>query len=851
MWSPGPSIKMSSYDVYSYTHSQNQLQVLLCPVPDSRVCAYMRAVKAGSKDEDGCVPMGAAHFIEHMSFRVQNGKIWSLASKGDVINAETNMDSTRFYVVHLPHQTSETIQIDADRYKSASVPAAKVPIERNAVLNELERGQRVGNKMFQMTSSLAILEHPYHHGTIGTKFDVTNTNAKDMERFRAKYYVPNNTTLIFCGKFDPQQILNDVHLNFGTIPAQPTNQGLTPEPLQCGKRTTELHIEAPCPMICMAFHQPKGNSKESIIMQCISRLTWHNNEGRGKTLIDNNVLHDISTYSPRQLEPYLWYFHGTLEEGGNTQDAEQNMFRILQTFITHPVSFDELNGVKMSMKDDWTRGLESVTDMMNELGRGVSMGNWKDVTEREYVLESIIPEDIKSVAKLVFRAHRMTVTHVKPSKNKSPACTSTETKHVNLKKSPITLETPKGTKKEMWSVQPLSVCTNLLHVPRAKYVRVTLSARFSPAFHDMASVFVSNLGQNLTSKLTTMHAERNFSHDHEFVHMTMSIPADTNTMKHTASLMFDQEWMKPSFTSSCFEQKKRHIITEMNSLQQNQEYLVKSNFIKSLFKQTMYHIPLDTRTQRIQNLTLDDLYSFHSKWIDTSETFVTIVTPSVDFAVVLGEIFPANEKGSKQTLEWEPLPRKSSTKHIELKGYGSFQVMLGQSVPVKSDTSDAIALQCAIEILGGGMTGRLMHTVREQRGLGTYGLYAVLQHVSPKTDAIFCIQGTFSPNSVKEGLECTKTLLTEWQQHGVTPSELQNAKDRMVGSRVIASDSVDHLHGMVVQSIVKGKDPEKHFNDFEHQVNALEIESVNTLLKKLIDPDKMVEIVVGPNKIPI
>ena len=129
------------------------MTVLLCPIENSKVCAYMRVINAGSKDEDACVPTGAAHFIEHMSFRIQNGKIWSLASKGDVINAETNMDSTRFYVVHLPHQTKETIQIDAERFSTNAVPKDKVSVERNAVMNELERGERASNKMFRMTSS--------------------------------------------------------------------------------------------------------------------------------------------------------------------------------------------------------------------------------------------------------------------------------------------------------------------------------------------------------------------------------------------------------------------------------------------------------------------------------------------------------------------------------------------------------------------------------------------------------------------------------------------------------------------------------------------------------------------------
>lgn len=105
MWTSSQSALLGKHTVYSYVHKKNKLRVILCPVEGASVTAYMRAVHAGSKDEAATVPQGAAHFIEHMSFRIQNGKIWSLASKGDVINAETNMDSTRFYVVHLPEQT--------------------------------------------------------------------------------------------------------------------------------------------------------------------------------------------------------------------------------------------------------------------------------------------------------------------------------------------------------------------------------------------------------------------------------------------------------------------------------------------------------------------------------------------------------------------------------------------------------------------------------------------------------------------------------------------------------------------------------------------------------------------------
>ena len=88
----------------------NGMRVLIVEIHNrGPLCGYMRVVNAGSAMEDGICGKGVAHFIEHMSFRIQNGKIWSLASKGDVINAETNMDSTRFYVVQLALMTRPAV----------------------------------------------------------------------------------------------------------------------------------------------------------------------------------------------------------------------------------------------------------------------------------------------------------------------------------------------------------------------------------------------------------------------------------------------------------------------------------------------------------------------------------------------------------------------------------------------------------------------------------------------------------------------------------------------------------------------------------------------------------------------
>lgn len=847
MWQPGPSISLSSSKVYSYTHKNNGLQLLLCPVEGADICAYMRAVSAGSKDESGSVPMGSAHFIEHMSFRIQKGKIWSLASKGDVINAETNMDSTRFFVVHLPHQTEETIRIDSERYKQAAVPADKVPVELHAVLNELERGQRAGNKMFQTTSAIGILEHPYHHSTIGTRFDVSSTTALDMEHFRAKFYVPNNTTLIFCGNFEPEAILKHVDMHFGSIPRAPeVKKELTPEPPQMGRRTAELNIQAQCPMICMAFRQPAGSTRESIVLQCISRLVWHRNRGRATQIINDGTVHDVSTYAPRQQNPYLWFMHGTLDDVKKLHTAEEKMLHVLQSFVTHAVSDEQLHDVKTSLLDDWSRSLESVTDMMNELGRGVSMGNWKDCADRRIALESIRAEDIQQVAQEVFQPHQMTVTRVIPADTPLKSLVPKSISAAPVETSP---SVPASVMHQSgWNIIRESECTNILHAPRASYVRVTLSARFSPAQHDMATLFVGTMSAARNEPvLTNLHTERNFSHDHEFVHMTMELPTETSVLNKASEKYFHGQWKNPTLEN--VEIQKRHMIAEINASAKDQGYLTKSHFIQSLFDRTIYHIPNEVRVQRILNMTPSSLKSFHVKWIQQAPTMVTIVAPTVESATVVSHQLPKNTSVPDTTLHWSSKSRAPQQQHIKLEGYGSFQIMIGQTVGVKQYSRAAIALECATQILGGGMTGRLMNTVRVQRGLGTYGLYAIMQYVSPKTDGIFCIQGTFSPTSIHEGMAATKELLSAWKEHGVTLEELERAKEHMIGSRVIAMDSIDQLHGTVLQYLIHKKEPRQVMQEYKDTIQSLSLDEVNQTLRECININSMSEVVVGPTSI--
>ena len=95
-------------------------------------------------------------------------------------------------------------------------------------------------------------------------------------------------------------------------------------------------------------------------------------------------------------------------------------------------------------------------------------------------------------------------------------------------------------------------------------------------------------------------------------------------------------------------------------------------------------------------------------------------------------------------------------------------------------------------------------------------------------------------------MECTRQLVKEWHARGVTPSELEKAKTRMIGSRTIASDTVDNLHSSVLTYILEKKPPKEAMEAFKLMVQSLTLDDVNSAIQKCVDPTMFNEVVVGP-----
>lgn len=169
-------------------------------------------------------------------------------------------------------------------------------------------------------------------------------------------------------------------------------------------------------------------------------------------------------------------------------------------------------------------------------------------------------------------------------------------------------------------------------------------------------------------------------------------------------------------------------------------------------------------------------------------------------------------------------------------------VLIGQP-GIKRNDPDYFALLVGNHILGGGgFTSRLMEQVREQRGLS----YNVDSHFSPGLHAgAFTIGLQTRPAQATQAVQLVHEVLAEFIKNGPTPQELQAAKDNLIGGFALRLDANSKLLGNVA-NIAWNNLPLDYLDHWSEHVQAVNIDDIRKAFARVIQPDRMTTVVVGP-----
>lgn len=169
------------------------------------------------------------------------------------------------------------------------------------------------------------------------------------------------------------------------------------------------------------------------------------------------------------------------------------------------------------------------------------------------------------------------------------------------------------------------------------------------------------------------------------------------------------------------------------------------------------------------------------------------------------------------------------------------QVLVGQPGIARSDP-DYLALTVGNHILGGGgFASRLMTEIREKRGL-TYGVYSTF--MPGRHAGAFTVGLQTRPDQAAQAVDLIHTELQRFVQDGPTEQELTQAKAALVNSFALRLDSNRKLLENVAGLAWNGL-PLNYLDTWQQQVSAVTREQVRRAFQRVLQPDRMVTVVVG------
>ena len=414
-------------EVLYYDKLDNGLEVYMLPnnnvnkfylTFNTRFGSINTKFKYDNKEYD--MPKGIAHYLEHLSFNMENGSVFDHYSKiGSSINAFTTYDITSYNVtsnnrfkenleylleyVYTPYFTKELFQSE------------KGVIEEEVKMYKDDPGMTIVNGT--LNNVFVNDERKYLVG--GTVKDVKSIKLEDVITCYNAYYNPKNMFLIITGNFNPNEALaitseqmNKLNINndFNVKDIYPK------EPEKVNKKEEIIKMNVDKPKVSIGIKIPKNNFKNlkldnyllKIYISSILDINFGNTsllleelqkgsivDDLDYTVIESNdyfiVLILSSTYYPE-------YFKDKIIEKFNSLNIEDSdLKRVAKVNISNYILlFDSAVAVNNYIMDEVMDNNEVNTGFMNIM-RNLNIDTCKKILTKlnnyDYTICKIMPKE--------------------------------------------------------------------------------------------------------------------------------------------------------------------------------------------------------------------------------------------------------------------------------------------------------------------------------------------------------------------------------------------------------------------------------------------------------------------------
>jgi zinc protease len=349
----------------------NGLRVVVHTDRKAPVVAVSMWYDVGSRDEPQG-KSGFAHLFEHLMF---NG---SENAPGDFFeplkqvgatdsNGTTYFDRTNYYETVPTTALDRALFLESDRmgHLTGAITQAVLDEQRGVVQNEKRQGdnQPYGLIYYKLLEGLFPNGHPYGHSPIGSMADLDKASLADVKDWFRQHYGPNNAVLVLAGDIDAATAKPLVEKYFGAISKGPD---IAPPPAPVPTLPAPVHEtmkdRVAATMVLRSWAVPGIVAKDTAALDVAASVLG----GLASSRLDNALVRrdkvavQVSADNMSFLSAGAFTVQMIVKPGADVAEATRKLDALIADFVATGPTADEVSRAVTTFVSRQLLGLESV-----------------------------------------------------------------------------------------------------------------------------------------------------------------------------------------------------------------------------------------------------------------------------------------------------------------------------------------------------------------------------------------------------------------------------------------------------------------------------------------------------------
>ena len=846
----------------------NGLTVIVHEDHKSPIVAFNVWYHVGSKNEKSG-KTGFAHLFEHLMFNGSennNDDYFPLMEKigATGLNGTTSEDRTNFFENVPVSALDVVLWAESDRmgHLLGAVTQAKLDEQRGVVQNEKRQGENEPYALAEELIARACFPkgHPYSWTVIGSMDDLNAASLADVHEWFKTYYGPSNAVLVIAGDIGTDEAIAKVKTYFGDIPSGPP---ITRYQTYIAKRTgVQREIaqdRVPQARLYKIWNIPQWGDKDSLYLDLAASILADGKSSRlyKRLVYTDQIATQVSAYADTREISGLFNIVATAKPGVELSTVEKAVDEELARFLKDGPTADELARVKAQAIGNVIRGMERIGGFGGKsdiLATSQVFGGTPDAFKNNLgVYDRAGVEDIHQAARtwLLDGVYILEI-HPYPEGQVTPST-------IDRTKIP-----PAGTPPDArFPTLERATLSNGLNVILARrdaipVVDFGLLLDAGTAADQFGRPGTASLALNMLDEGTARRSSLEISDDLAKFGAELVTRASLDTCLVGLSALkanldpslgiFTDVILSPSFPEKEFLRLQKQMLAGIQQEKAQPMGIAVRVLPRLLYGEGhAYGNPLtgSGTEASVAAISLPDLVKFHETWFKPNHATLVVVG-----AVGMDEILPKLEK---LFAGWKPgdIPKKNigqvalkSAPEIYLidKPGSLSSIVIAGELTVPKANPEEIAIEMMNEILGGNFSSRINMNLRENKHW-SYGAGTVI--LDSKAQRMLLGYGVVQADKTMESIrEMAKEFAEIIASRPPAPEEFDRDKKSKVLSLAGQWETGEAVGALIREMVAYGL-PGDYYETYGNKVKNLTIEQVAAAAKTVVQPDRMVWLVVG------